>query len=323
MFGMIATQLETPFIASVTSLVSSIIAYTTGPLQAALILYVALMGLGIISGRAGIGMGTFISSVLKLALVVWFLTGAGIYAQWVQNLFMVVLPNELTTAITGTTAINGNAFDLIWTQAYDASVLVGRGLGTFDFSSMLGIALYLLIALAACVVGFCIYLISHIALGLLIIVGPLLIGLALFPATAAIFQKWVGALIGCLVLQLFVLVLLSLCIKVEGVILGQVASNIGGNAAANLAVLLGGGGAFFGVIVLLTWQLPALANSVSGGLHFHVGGMARTAAQGIRSTGRGSRALVSGTASVGSSTSVQIFRPSPGATLSRTPTPTP
>ena len=321
MFGLIATQLETPFISSVTNLVAALISYASGPLKSALVLYVALMGLAIMSGRADAGMGTFVSRVLKLALVVWFITGAGIYANWVQDLFMVVLPNELTTAITGGT-IDGNAFDVIWTQAYDASVLVGRDLGTFDFSSMIGIGFYLLIALAACVVAFGIYLVSHIALGLLIIIGPLVIGLALFPATTAIFQKWVGALIGCLVLQLFVLVLLSLCIKTEATILGQVAANIGGNAAANLAILLGGGGAFFGVVILLTLQLPNLANGIAGGLHFHVGSMARSTLQGIRSTGRGSRSMIQGATSVGSSHSVQVVNRSPGPSLSRAPSPT-
>ena len=321
MFGLIATQLETPFITSVTSLVAALISYASGPLKSALVLYVALMGLAIMSGRADAGMGTFVSRVIKLALVVWFITGAGVYANWVQDLFMVVLPNELTTAITGT-AVTGNAFDLIWTQAYDASVLVGRGLGMFDISAALGICLYLVIALAACVIAFGIYLVSHIALGLLIIVGPLVIGLALFNATSPIFQKWVGALIGCLVLQLFVLVLLAVCITTEATILGQVAANIGGNVIANLALLLGGGGAFFGVMVLLTLQLPNLANSIAGGLHFHVGSMARSTVRGLRSTGRGTLSTVQAAASIGTARSVQAVNRSPGPSLSRAPSPT-
>ena len=44
------------------------------------------------------------------------------------------------------------------------------------------------------IVAFAIWLISRVILALYIAIGPLLIGLALFPATRSIFEHWITAL---------------------------------------------------------------------------------------------------------------------------------
>jgi type IV secretory pathway VirB6-like protein len=55
---------------------------------------------------------------------------------------------------------------------------------------------------------------------LYIAIGPLLIGLALFPATRSIFERWIGSLISCVILQIATIVLLYIVLAVEQQVAG-------------------------------------------------------------------------------------------------------
>jgi type IV secretory pathway VirB6-like protein len=57
------------------------------------------------------------------------------------------------------------------------------------------IVAFWIVATVSTVVAFAISLISRVILALYIAIGPLLIGLALFPATRSIFERWIGWLI--------------------------------------------------------------------------------------------------------------------------------
>jgi type IV secretory pathway VirB6-like protein len=70
------------------------------------------------------------------------------------------------------------------------------------------------------IVAFAIWLISRVILALYIAIGPLLIGLALFPATRSIFERWIGSLISCVILQITTIVLLYIVLAVEQQVAG-------------------------------------------------------------------------------------------------------
>jgi hypothetical protein len=101
MFAYIVSQVETPLVTAVTDVSNSFLAYVAAPLKIALVLYVALTGFLIARGEAPAPMSVLLPRMLKMAIIVWLLTGSGIYQQWVYNFFFITLPTSLTEALIG------------------------------------------------------------------------------------------------------------------------------------------------------------------------------------------------------------------------------
>lgn len=292
-FKYIVDSWETPFVDSVGQLVAALIAYASTPVQAALVLYIALTGLLIMRGQGGMPAGGLLGRVIKLSLVVWFATNGSVYTEWVQNFFLTVLPNDITRAVSGAGVgdynFDANSFDLVWKQAYEAGLRVWRLLDYWDVGEEITIIAFWIVAMIAIVIGFFIWLLSHFILGLFIILGPLAIGLSLFSATESIFQRWIGAMISCVVLQVMTIILLAVTLRVEGQIVQQILIYRGPNVFEQIRVLMSGM-IFFMLAAVIAAQLPSAANALAGGLHFHTAALVRGA---IRGGGRVGQAAAS------------------------------
>ena len=64
------------------------------------------------------------------------------------------------------------------------------------------IVAFWIVAIVSTVVAFAIGLISRVILALYIAIGPLLIGVALFPATRSMLERGIGSLVSCVILQI-------------------------------------------------------------------------------------------------------------------------
>ncbi len=218
-FQYLFDQIETPFLQSVDTMVSAFIRYAAAPLQTALVLYIALTGLLMMRGQSGEPTSGLIGRMVKLCIVAWFATNGSVYSTWVQNFFLNVLPNDVIQAITtagnGNATINANSFDAIWKQSFEAGLRVWRLLDYWDLGEEIVIVIFWAAGLVACITAFAIWFLSHVILGLFIIIGPLVIGLVLFPATRSIFERWIGAMISCVILQIVTVILVALTLQVR------------------------------------------------------------------------------------------------------------
>jgi type IV secretion system protein VirB6 len=147
------------------------------------------------------------------------------------------------------------------------------------------VILFWLAAIISNVFCFAIWLISRVTLAIYIALGPLLIPLVLFPATRGIFERWIGALISCVILQITTIVLLYIILLTEQIVVGTVATKAATSDIEGIQVLLSGI-IFFAVAAFVALQLPGLASSLSGGLTFHTGAIARGMQATVGSTGR-------------------------------------
>ena len=120
-----------------------------------------------------------------------------------------------------------------------------------------------IVAIVSTVVAFAIWLISRVILALYIAIGPLLIGLALFPATRSILERWIGLLVSCVILQITTIVLLYIVLAVEQQVTGQIALTAETDLIGRVEVLLAGV-IFFGLAGFVAFQLPGVASSLSG-----------------------------------------------------------
>ncbi len=286
-FAYIVSQVETPLVSAVTQVMNAFLSFVAAPLKIALVLYIALTGILIIRGQTDEAGSALLGRFLKMALVVWILTGSGAYQQYVYDFFFTTLPQGLANALTsgGVTAIDANTFDTVWTKAMGAGVDIWRTVSWHDFATQLIVVIFWVAAILSTVVAFAIWLISRVILALYIAIGPLLIGLALFPATRAIFERWIGSLISCVILQITTIVLLYIVLVVEQQVVGQIALMAETDLVGRLQVLLAGV-IFFAVAGFVAFQLPGVASSLSGGLHFHSGAIARALQSTMGSAGR-------------------------------------
>lgn len=249
-----------------------------------------------------------IEKQLIAAGAIWIIASqVGVYHEYVSNLFLRQVSQEISALITGASGsapITGKAFDDVWNTAYVAGLSVFQKLSWDDFGLQGLVVAYWLISLFAIVAGFSIWLASFIFLSLFIAIGPIFVAMAAVPATRGVFQKWVGAIIAAMVLQVFTITLLVLLTKVEVSMIGAIASNGGDNATAQLQLLLGGI-ALFVVAGLALWQLPGATQSIAGGLAFHTVALS-TALTGGGPTGAAAGAVGSGVSSAAGAVSSSI-----------------
>ncbi|CAO3441205.1 type IV secretion system protein [Azospirillum endophyticum] len=286
-FAYIVSQVETPLITTVAEVLNAFLRFVATPLRVALVLYIALTGLLVVHGEATETGATLFSRLLKMILVVWLITGAGIYQQYVYDFFFSTLPNALTSALTSSGSVrvvSANSFDQVWLKAWRAGLEVWRTLGWSDIAEKAVVVLFWAVAILSTGFCFAIWLISRVILALYIALGPLLVPLVLFAATRAIFERWVGSLISCVILQITTIVLLFIVLAVEQEVVGSIVRMGSVDPMVMLQVLLAGM-IFFAVAAYVAFQLPAFAASLSGGLAFHTGALARAAQGAVGSTG--------------------------------------
>lgn len=287
-FAYIVSRVELPLISAVVDVTNTFLRFVATPLKVSLVLYIALTGVLILRGQFNETASELTSRVLKMILVVWVISGAGVYQQLVYDFFFVTLPSGLTSALASSGSVGtftANSFDQVWTKAWRAGLEVWRMLDFGDFAEKIVIVLFWACAIVSTVFCFGVWLISRVVLAIYIALGPLLIGLVLFPATRAIFERWIGSLISCVILQVTTVVLLHIVLEVEKEVVGKVAVIGSADYMAMIQVLLAGV-VFFAVAGFIGLQLPGMAASLAGGLQFHAGGVMRVMREAVGTTGR-------------------------------------
>ncbi len=330
-FGYIFDQIETPLLDSLTQLMTALVAYAATPVQTALVIYIALTGILILRGHASETIGSLISRVLKMAIVVWFATNGALYTTWVTTFFLTTLPNDISQAVSasmaGGTSISANSFDTLLLKSFDAGLQVWKLLHWYDFGEKVFVIVFWAVAILACLVTFAIWFISHVSLAVFVSLAPLLLPLVLFRATAPIFERWIGAMVSAVIVQVVTVILLTLTLQVEAMLVAQLAGYTGTNPFEQIRILIAAC-AFFGFATLLAFQIPGFGTALAGGLHFHTGALARATLGGV-SGGASELARKAGAVSAradaavmgGVRTVYQRIRPPTGGSLSRAPRP--
>lgn len=158
----------------------------------------------------------------------------------------------------GSSTINGSLDGLV-------SIILDGMKATFDkadgvLGTVQAVLVILLIAIASIiflVISAGYILLAKIFLGMLVVVGPIFIGLALFPATRQFFSAWINQVVNYTLLTLFISVLMAIFIKFMVGAFGTGAIDL--TRGFNIAI---GAGIFY--VVLL--KLPELASGLAGGI---------------------------------------------------------
>jgi type IV secretion system protein VirB6 len=264
------------FLNGVQALLSALVTYVHAPLLAGTVVWLA--GTFMVDHYAPGGIDPMTGLVRRLtraAIIVFAVSSAATFNQYVGNLLLNILPTDVGNAVanaSGNPPIGANAFDTLWNGAWAAGEQVYKNIPGWSFKGlgmMIVVALYWGIALGTIAISFLIYVASRVFLGLVVATGPLFVCCLLWQRTARFFDGWVGAAGSLIVTQIFIVALLTLWLRVETEIIRQIAGqNVGVNAnneASQVQLLLESGGMFF-IAACLAKQLPDLARAIMGGI---------------------------------------------------------
>jgi type IV secretion system protein VirB6 len=173
----------------------------TMALTMGLTIHVALMAIGLMTGRVSLGLSSLSPRMMALGLALTFATSWMAY----QNVVWALLsggPDQVAGLVLGTRGSASHAFDQHLDQLFDAvseaaeraHAAQGEAKGTTPGDMLSYAAMLLLLGTVGVLVT------SRIALAALLAVGPVFLILALFSGTRGLFEGWVkGAVLFALV----------------------------------------------------------------------------------------------------------------------------
>lgn len=237
---------------------NQVMAQVSGPLRAALVLYVLLYGFAILRGAIQEPLVDFAIRSLKLSLIVMLATTAA-YGSWISTPLFHTLPDTLASAIGGqTTGSAGGAFDEFFSRVgYLGEKIAKQATIQNPMPILVSGGVWVIGALAAAL-GFGIFLLSKVALALLIALGPIFVACALFDASRRYFWGWLSQAVNYLVLMALIVVVFQLILSLVGAQWGAIDGQdpeTGGLIFIALCLLAG----------IFFLQIPAIAAGIAGG----------------------------------------------------------
>jgi len=213
-FEFIDGQFKRPLEMFVSEGSSNIAEWVTGPLTAAVTLYIVIYGYLILRGSIHEPVMEFAFRAIKLAVIVMLVTNAGEYQTYVTNIFFNVLPREIAQALNTGTTPSASTFDSLLDKGQaSASGIWSRASWPIDIVT--GVAGIMVIGVSFLVagIGYVVSLYARLALAMILAFGPVFIALAMFQSTRRFTEAWIGQLANFVILQVLVVAVGALLIS--------------------------------------------------------------------------------------------------------------
>lgn len=186
---------------------------SVGVLRSALMVYVMIAAVMVMYGRMG-GWDAVRRGVRAMAVIA--LLQAGTYNSYVRETFWVTIPNKVASALTGspTRTTAAQRFDRVNQASSNLVALADQqATGLFNFRPQIAITLAEACMKAFLFVTFALWLVSRIAIALLISAGPFLLIAFLFDSTRSWVLQWIGKLVGLSIWQLCAAILAEIVLR--------------------------------------------------------------------------------------------------------------
>ncbi|AGS26440.1 type IV secretion system protein [Rhizobium etli] len=296
-FSFVDGQFKTPLENFISSGTSNIASWVSGPLTAALTLYVVLYGYLVLRGSVQEPILEFAFRAMKLAIIVMLVRNAGDYQTFVTNIFFDALPKEISQALNSGTAPSASTFDSLLDKGQEcAKEIWSRGSWPIDIVTGVGGLLVVGASFLVAAIGYIVSLYARLALAIVLAIGPIFIALAMFQSTRRFTESWIGQLVNFVVLQVLVVAIGSLLITCIDTTFTAIASysDVLMRPIALCAICV--------AALYVFYQLPGIASALAaGGASLTYGyGAARDAHEStlawatshtVRAVGRGARSV--------------------------------
>ncbi|MEP7453354.1 type IV secretion system protein [Phyllobacterium sp. SB3] len=297
-FSFVDGQFKTPLENFISSGTSNIADWVSGPLTAALTLYVVLYGYIVLRGSVQEPILEFAFRAIKLAIIVMLVRNAGEYQTYVTNLFFETLPKEISQALNAGTAPGASTFDSLLDKGQKCAYEVwARASWPVDIVTGIGGMMVIGASFIVAAIGYIVSLYARLALAIVLAIGPIFVALAMFRSTRRFTESWIGQLANFVILQVLVIAIGSLLITCIDTTFTAIESysDVMMRPIALCAICL--------AALYVFYQLPGIASALAaGGASLTYGyGAARDAHEGTlaRTTSHSARAVQRGARSVG------------------------
>ncbi|MCK8786565.1 type IV secretion system protein [Roseomonas sp. NAR14] len=282
----------------VNNVISGGLAWARPQVRAGATLYVLITGYLVLTGR--LDRNVLAGRIIRIVAVAALLTSAGTFNTVVRDLFLETIPTSIGSALTGasTTSAPAAQFDAIWNATMRAAAgVLAEATGWTQIGERVAIRLLMAATFIPLVVIFLIWIVCRVVMGMVIALGPFLIGLWLFDATRPFVQRWVGKLVSLTLVQVCTAVLLRLLVEGFTTYLRSVQNNMGAGLDEKIASFLQVAGWYWCGLLLMA-GLTTVAYSIGGGLATSfapvTAGAAHYATAAAGGAGRAGKALAAG-----------------------------
>ncbi|MCA1439371.1 type IV secretion system protein [Ensifer sp. IC4062] len=295
-FAFVDAQFKAPLENFISSGTSNIAGWVTGPMTAALTLYVVLYGFLVIRGSVQEPLMDFAFRAMKLAIILMLVRNAGDYQTYVSDIFFEILPKEIAQALNSGTTPSASTFDSLLDKGQaSAQEIWSRASWPADIATGIGGMLVIGASFVVAAIGYIVSLYARLALAIVLALGPVFVALAMFQSTRRFTEAWIGQLVNFVILQVLVVAIGSLLITCIDTTFTAIESysDVLMRPTALCAICL--------AALYVFYQLPGIASALAAGgasLTYGYGAtravrestLARSASHLARATGLGGRA---------------------------------
>ncbi|APO68899.1 type IV secretion system protein VirB6 1 [Rhizobium gallicum] len=212
-FSFVDGQFKSPLETFISSGTANIAAWVSGPLTAALTLYVVLYGYLVLRGSVQEPILEFAFRAMKLAIIVMLVRNASEYQTYVTGLFFETLPKEISEALNSGTAPSASTFDSLLDKGQKgAQEIWARASWPVDIVTGIGGMMVIGASFIVAAIGYIVSLYARLALAIVLAIGPIFIALAMFQPTRRFTESWIAQLANFVILQVLVVAIGSLLI---------------------------------------------------------------------------------------------------------------
>ncbi|CAN7623409.1 type IV secretion system protein [Pararhizobium sp. LjRoot238] len=294
-FSFVDGQFKAPLENFISSGTSNIANWVSGPLTAALTLYVVLYGYLVLRGSVQEPILEFAFRAMKLAIIVMLVRNASDYQIYVTDLFFETLPREISQALNSGTAPSASTFDSLLDKGQKcAREIWSRASWPVDIVTGVGGMMVIGASFIVAAIGYIVSLYARLALAIILAIGPIFIALAMFQSTRRFTESWIGQLANFVILQVLVVAIGSLLITCIDMTFTAIESytDVLMRPVALCAICL--------AALYVFYQLPGIASALAAGgasltygygaaRDAHESTLAWAASHTARAVGRGTR----------------------------------
>lgn len=265
-FQSIAQAYDQNLMAGVNAVINNGLAWARPQVRAGATLYVLITGYLVLVGR--LDKSVLASRIIRVVALAALLTSAATFNSVVRDLFLTTIPTTVGAALTGATSSAGPAgqFDAIWNATERAAAdVLAQASGITNLGERIAIRALLAITFVPLVIIFLVWIVARVVMGLVIALGPFLIGLYLFDATRPFVNRWVGKIVSLTLVQVSAGVLIQMLIAGFTTYLISVQNLAGAGVDERLGALLQVCGWYWAGLLLMG-GLTVVAYSIGGGL---------------------------------------------------------
>ena len=256
----------------ITKTATTVISAITPVATTLLMIYVMFWGWSMIRGVITEPITDGITRIVKLAIICGIALSFGLYSQFFVD-FLWLSPDRLASLISGATTVDkinflDIVFDKIWAYAEiwtDASKKNASAVGGIPELGQWFMS-WILRILGALMTGYAAFLfvLSKIALAILLALGPIFILITMFESTRKFFDAWIAQ---CLNFS-FVIVLTAAVLNIMGAYIDSSVVKAGKASVGAINPSYGDGFAVIimcGICFVILLQINSIASGISGG----------------------------------------------------------